>query len=173
MEREAERGFKGEVEMTVVKTILKILKPIILPMATRWCSLQRDDMYSKGRAITTEEAVIAFDAGVVHPSAMRVIECDSVPLPDNWLLLQAGKLTGLYSQELAGMTIGDCVYVNRKYISDGLLGHEFTHVAQYQKAASMEAFLSRYINEMIEYGYSQAPMEIEARNAAQEKTEGR
>jgi hypothetical protein len=43
------------------------------------------------------------------------------------------------------------------------LRHEFRHVYQVERAGSMEAFLKTYLEQIVEFGYDDAPWEVEAR----------
>jgi hypothetical protein len=50
------------------------------------------------------------------------------------------------------------------YGTPRLISHEFRHVAQYEVAGSIEAFLPVYLAQIVEAGYEAAPFEVDARN---------
>jgi hypothetical protein len=45
-----------------------------------------------------------------------------------------------------------------------LLSHECRHVYQYEAAGSIAAFLPVYIEQIVEFGYDDAPFEQDARH---------
>ena len=63
----------------------------------------------------------------------------------------------------AGLTLGYAVFVRRGHETLRLLSHEFRHVYQYEQAGSIGAFLSVYLPQVVQFGYEQAPFEIDAR----------
>jgi hypothetical protein len=44
-----------------------------------------------------------------------------------------------------------------------LLAHECRHVAQYEMAGSVAAFLTVYLHQLVTVGYDNSPFEIDAR----------
>ncbi|MBT8044102.1 MAG: hypothetical protein KJO79_04050, partial [Verrucomicrobiae bacterium] len=48
----------------------------------------------------------------------------------------------------------------------GLIAHELVHVRQYEQAGSVWRFMVDYIFQCLAYGYHDAPMEREARDAS-------
>jgi hypothetical protein len=47
--------------------------------------------------------------------------------------------------------------------SNRLISHECRHVHQYEVAGSIAGFLPLYLQQIVSYGYEQAPYEIDAR----------
>ncbi|ARU29033.1 hypothetical protein CBR65_17170 [Cellvibrio sp. PSBB006] len=62
-----------------------------------------------------------------------------------------------------GLTLGYGIYLREGYITDRLLSHEFRHVQQYEVAGSVQAFIVEYIQQIFQYGYYDAPYEVDAR----------
>jgi len=54
-------------------------------------------------------------------------------------------------------------FFKQGYLTTRLLSHELRHVHQYEQAGSAEAFLSRYIGEIMRFSYMDSPYEVDAR----------
>ena len=79
------------------------------------------------------------------------------------MLHATAEQAGLAAPHMAGLMLGYAVFVRRGHDSVRLLSHEFRHVYQYEQAGSIGAFLSVYIRQVVQFGYQQAPLEIDAR----------
>ena len=65
---------------------------------------------------------------------------------------------------MIGLTLGHAVLVDARHQrSERLLRHEFRHVYQYEAAGGFGAFLTDYLAQIVEYGYFDAPLEVDAR----------
>jgi hypothetical protein len=64
---------------------------------------------------------------------------------------------------MVGLTLGDGVYVCHGHGTVRLLSHEFRHVYQYEQAGSIGAFLPVYLQQIVTFGYNNAPLEVDAR----------
>ena len=71
---------------------------------------------------------------------------------------------GFLTEETIGLTLGYGIYIKQGYLTTRLLSHELRHVHQYEQAGSAKAFLSRYISEIMRFGYMDSPYEVDARN---------
>ncbi len=79
------------------------------------------------------------------------------------MLHAAAEEAGLAAPHMARLTLGYAVFVRRGHESVRLLSHEFRHVYQYEQAGSIAAFLSAYLPQVVQFGYEQAPLEVDAR----------
>ena len=59
---------------------------------------------------------------------------------------------------MVGLTLGYGVYVCHGHGTVRLLSHEFRHVYQYEQAGSIAAFLPVYLQQIVTFGYNNAPM---------------
>lgn len=83
---------------------------------------------------------------------------DNIPIPDFPELRQDGLSDFLYGT-FQCITYNNVYYVQRDYEDRlSMHFHELVHVAQWQ-ALGVEAFIQRYLSEITEYGYSNAPLE--------------
>jgi hypothetical protein len=62
------------------------------------------------------------------------------------------------------LTLGYSVLVCRGHETTRLLSHEFRHVHQYESVGSISAFLPLYLQQIVEFGYDDAPFEADARS---------
>jgi hypothetical protein len=110
-------------------------------------------------------ANLALSVGVQAPEKIRVGVVTRLPLPDDPLLRSAAVQAGLLGSNMIGLTLGYAVVVVTGHETDPrLLSHEFRHVYQYEAAGSIEAFLTRYLAEVVQFGYAAAPSEVDARH---------
>ncbi|MEO1087177.1 MAG: hypothetical protein AAFY88_23320, partial [Acidobacteriota bacterium] len=71
---------------------------------------------------------------------------------------------GFFSAGMLGLTLGHAVLIADGHENnERLLRHEFRHVYQYEAAGSTVAFLSDYFAQLLDVGYLEAPLEIDAR----------
>jgi hypothetical protein len=147
----------------MINQTLKLLMPYLIPKAVAWVKQGQRNCRACGRSLAPAETELAELAGIQRPHEVFVLRVHSIPLPDSWALRTAGSITGLFSQELTALTVGYGIYIKSGSITNDLLAHEFTHIAQHEKAGGIHGFLIQYLQEMVEYGYVDAPMEIEAR----------
>ena len=137
--------------------------PSLVPLAIEWAQATCAAAAESGLPLNDEGARLARRVGVRFPERIRVAVVDALPLPPDAELRQAALDHGLLGPSSAGLTLGHTVFVRRGVESRRLLSHEFRHVFQYEEAGSIAAFLPRYLGQIAEYGYDNAPLEIDAR----------
>ncbi len=86
-----------------------------------------------------------------------------MPLPEHTHLRAAALQSGLLGPDTGGLTLGYSVFLRREHDTTRLRSHEFRHVYQYETAGSIAAFLSLYLQQIVDLGYDAAPFEIDAR----------
>ena len=138
--------------------------PSLLPLAIEWAQAASCEAAEAGVALNDDGERLARRVGVRFPERIRVAVVDALPLPPHPLLRQAALENGVLGPSGAGLTLGHTVFVRRGVESRRLLSHEFRHVFQYEEAGSIAAFLPRYLEQIAEYGYANAPLEIDARD---------
>jgi hypothetical protein len=106
---------------------------------------------------------VARNVGVVHPELIRVALVDVLPMPQDPMLRAAAVQKGLFGPDTAGVTLGYSVFLRRGRDTWSLLSHEFRHVFQYEQAGSIAAFLPIYLQQILQFGYANAPLELDAR----------
>lgn len=116
-----------------------------------------------GEALTPAEEEIARRVGVRQPEWVRVEIVDSLPLPADPVLRSAALAAGLLGPGMVGLTLGHAIFICRGHKDRRLLSHELRHVHQYEQHGSISAFLSVYLGQIVEVGYTRAPLEADAR----------
>lgn len=137
--------------------------PHLLPGAIAWAEEQAQLAASSGRTLSDRERAIARDAGVAQPDRVRVVVVDALPLPDEPTLRAAAVQTGLLGPGMVGLTLGHSIIICKGHETPRLLSHELRHVHQYEQAGSISAFLPGYLQQVVQFGYANAPFEQDAR----------
>ena len=106
---------------------------------------------------------VARNVGVQHPELVRVKYVDQLPFPDDPILKQAAIETGLLAPGMVGLTLGYGIYIVHGHDRIRVISHECRHVHQYETFGSIEQFLPVYLQQIVDYGYHDAPLEVDAR----------
>lgn len=142
---------------------LKLIFPQILPLAISWAESQASHVEHTGVPLPDNFVGIARRVGVKHPERIRTKLVSKLPMPEDPALREAAMQTGLLGADMVGLTIGYSIFVVYGYEGVPLISHECRHVHQYEKHGSIEKFLTEYLQQIIDYGYSDAPLELDAR----------
>lgn len=135
----------------------------LLERAITWSEQQSALIQRKGISLGHNGTKIALAVGVIHPERIRLFQVTIIPTPDDPQLTQMATETGLFLPGLAGLTLGYGIYLRHGYCTPRILFHECRHVYQYEQAGSIAAFLSEYMKQIAQYGYANAPLEMDAR----------
>ena len=142
---------------------LAAVLPKFLPQAIEWVEIRSAEIISKGKPLTAAGIKVARSVGVLDPKRIRVELVENLPLPDDQMLRDVALQTGLIDPDMAGGTFGYGIYACKDQATNRLLAHECRHVFQYEVAGSIAAFLRAYLKEIVENGYFECPLEVDAR----------
>lgn len=142
---------------------LRALLPQLLPHAIAWAEFQSQHVASLGVALPKVQLDAARRVGVRHPELIRVKLVDQLPLPEEPMLRQAAIETGLLGPNMVGLTLGHSIFIVHGHNDMRLLSHECRHVYQFETLGSIEMFLPVYLQQIIDFGYESAPLEVDAR----------
>ncbi|WP_175795910.1 hypothetical protein [Burkholderia anthina] len=134
----------------------------ILPKAVQWAKEVAEKGLLAGRGLTPSELVDASHVGVEAPERVRLVLVDEVPMPTDPVLREIAVRTGLLSSRLSGLTLGYAIFIVPTELTRRLLTHECRHVHQYERAGSIDQFLPEYLRQITTYGYTSAPLELDA-----------
>ena len=148
------------VEVVAIKSLL----PILLPKAIDWCMATSSSAATTGVPLNAAGMEDARAVGVVRPERIRLLVVDTMPTPDNPILAAATASLGFLGASTAGLALGYSILVRKGRLSRRLLSHECRHVAQFEQAGSLPAFLDTYLKEIVEVGYHDCSFELDARN---------
>jgi len=138
--------------------------PTLLPRAVAWAEVQSSAALANGITLKPPELELARSVGVVKPQNIRIGVVDRLPMPTDTALREAAVQTGLLGPGMIGLTLGYAVLICHGHeASPRLLSHEFRHVHQYEAAGSIAAFLPGYLQQIVAFGYFNAPFEADAR----------
>jgi hypothetical protein len=119
----------------------------------RWVNKQYEIIQDQGVELSDGGIELARSVGVLEPTRIRVLLVDQI------LAKSAGMLNG----SILGMTFGHSIYIARGAGSARLYSHEFRHVYQYETFDSLEAFMDEYLHQVLTFGYTRAPLELDAK----------
>ena len=136
----------------------------ILPLAVGWAKAESRNILAQGKPLAFWQIAEARQVGVRQPAKVRILSVDAMPAPANSQLLAAALSTGVLGPETLGLTLGHGILILRPRTGERrLLRHELRHVAQYEAAGSIAAFLAEYLDQIARCGYWDAPLEMDAR----------
>jgi hypothetical protein len=146
--------------MSVDANLLRIFRPLVL----FWGTILQWTIPYRGRTLEPWEEAIARKVGVTHSDQIRLITVRDLPFPKLPGLRRLAGRHGMSRDGGRGLTLGHGIFIKEGCYSVRLLSHECRHVYQYEQAGSIGKLLTRYLEEVLEHGYSNAPLEHDARN---------
>ncbi|QHE84813.1 hypothetical protein [Hydrogenophaga sp. BPS33] len=142
---------------------LAAVLPLLTPKAIAWAEERESEILLSGKALPEEDLALAMQVGVANPEKIRLVFVTHLPLPADPMLRQAALATGLLGPNMIGLTLGYGIYICNGHNSARLLSHECRHVHQYERAGSIATYLPKYLQQIVEFGYTDAPYEVDAR----------
>jgi hypothetical protein len=136
----------------------------VFSLAVRWAKRRQTNGLRRGRSLSPDEMRVARRMGVREAQKIRLIETDSIPLPNFGLLGLATRWAGFHGSDPWGLSLGYAVFIRNGWTGSRqeLLAHEFVHTAQYERMGGMRRYLIQYLRECLTLGYTASPMEQEA-----------
>ncbi len=144
--------------------------PMLLPLAVGWADGESRKIRKQGKPLAFWQFAEARQVGVRDPRRVRILLVDAMPQPANSQLLAATMSTGILGPETEGLSLGYGILILRPKAGERrILRHELRHVAQYEAAGSLSAFLDTYLDQIARFGYWDAPLEVDARSHERRK----
>lgn len=143
---------------------LSVRLPRLLPKAISWAKEQSGHIVKHGMRLGNTDRFLAQSVGVQQPQHVRIAIVNNMPTPDDSELKGAAIESGLVGPNIVGLAIGYAIWLRKDHVSPRLLSHELRHVHQYERAGGIAAFLPVYLQQVMDYGYFNAPLEIDARD---------
>jgi hypothetical protein len=134
-----------------------------LPLVVLWAKKHHDLIQEQGTELNEEGMELARSVGVAEPERISVLLVDGIPFQDDPAVCRLAKSVGMLSGQVMGLTLGHAIYIVNGCQSARLYSHEFRHVHQYEVLGSIGAFLEVYLEQVMMFGYHQAPLEQDAR----------
>jgi hypothetical protein len=134
----------------------------LLPKAVMWAERQSSLILCNGAPLNSNETELAVRMGVTKPHQVRILVAPEFPRPEDPQLFAFAERAGFFKPEMHGLTLGHGVFIRDGYRANRLVSHECRHVYQYEQHGSIEAFLRVYFAQITQFGYSGAPLEMDA-----------
>lgn len=146
----------------------RINKKISIPLslfddAISWAEQAALIGLENGITLNDDQTQVAKQVGVIHHERIRLLQTDEFPFPRDAGLQKAAIEFGLLGPSTVGLTLGYTIFIRPSVFTSRILAHERRHVFQFECAGSLPAFLGEYLQQIVEHGYRNAPMEIDAR----------
>jgi hypothetical protein len=139
----------------------------LISLASSWAETQSNHILRFGIALSEDQLELARIVGVQKPERIRLMLVSEIAEPEHEILRAACKQLNFLGPDTEGLTLYYGIYIKKRLqLNRKLLAHEFRHVAQYEQQASILSYLSIYIPELLRYGYTNAPFEVDAETAS-------
>lgn len=136
----------------------------LLPLACEWAEQQQEHILKTGAALTESQLDDARLVPVTSPEKVRLLKVDQIPWPENPMLLSIGRQAGFFTEDTEGLAIGYGIFIKSNRRRDRrLIVHELVHVSQYERLGGISEFIEQYVNEYLNDGDYDGPLETEAR----------
>lgn len=141
--------------------------PALVAAAISWGKHHEALILRTGRGLTPGEYALARAVGVRQPEQVRVVYVPTIPLPEDTLLRGASLQSGAVSaKHTHGLTLGYGIYLVTQHANEErLVSHQLRHVHQYEMLGGLEWFMAIYVPQVVVQGYTNAPLERDARAA--------
>jgi len=136
----------------------------LLPLACEWAEQQQEHILKTGTALIESQLDDARLVPVSSPEKVRLLKVDQIPWPENPMLLSIGQQAGFFTDDTEGLAVGYGIFIKANRWQDRrLIVHELAHVSQYERLGGIGEFIKQYVNEYLNDGYYDGPLETEAR----------
>ena len=140
----------------------------VLPLAAEWAEAKEQVVLKNGVPLSDSQMDDARRVGVIHPEKVRIFEVPQIPLPKHPVLKAAAEETQLITPSTVGLTVRYGIFIHSDFSDDRyLMVHELVHTSQYEKLGGFLPFFRKYLLQLINIGYPEAPMEQEAIKTAE------
>jgi hypothetical protein len=140
-----------------------------MPHIQRWFVCEEKFVLHDGVSLTGAQARDARLVGVRNAGRVRLLLVDEIKVHGVGLMRKIAPGLELVRPDSVAMTFGYGIYMRTSHTRDrAALLHHLVHVAQMEELGGSEHYIKRYINDCLQYGYENAPLEIQARYITQE-----
>ncbi|MEJ2657001.1 MAG: hypothetical protein P8012_07355 [Desulfobacterales bacterium] len=141
----------------------------VLPLASEWAEAKEKVALKNGMPLSDSQIEDAKRVGVKHPEKVRIFKVPQIPLPKHPVLKAAADATQLITPASVGFTARYGIFIHSDFADDRcLIVHELVHTSQYEKLGGFLQFYRKYLLQLINIGFPEAPMEQEAIRLSEE-----
>ncbi len=135
----------------------------VLPLVAEWAEAKEQVVLKNGVPLSDSQMDDARRVGVIHPEKVRIFKVPQIPLPKHPVLKAAAEETQLITPATVGFTVRYGIFIHSDFSDDRyLMVHELVHTSQYEKLGGFLPFFRKYLLQLINIGFPEAPMEQEA-----------
>ena len=135
----------------------------VLPLASQWAEAKEKVVLENGDPLSNSQIEDAKHVGVKHPERVRILKVPQIPFPKHPVLKAAAETTQFITSSTVGLTVRYGIFVHSDFSDDRcVIVHELVHTSQYEKLGGFLPFIRKYLLQLINIGYPEAPMEQEA-----------
>lgn len=140
----------------------------LAPLACAWAKTQEAYILRHGVPLDSGQLADARRAGVKHPTRVRLLVVDRIPLPDDKELAEAARRAQIMTDASRGVAIGHGIIIRAdNWQNRELLLHQLVHVAQCERSGGLESFVNEYLlDRCSSRDFSLGSLEDEARSLA-------
>lgn len=134
-----------------------------------WARSIEAEGQERGTPLTSNQIELASQLGIEHPEKVRLVFVDAVPFPTEDAKMRAiGETLGFIGPGVTNnaQAFGYTIWVRNGFTLDRPgLAHELVHVEQIERSSSFGGYVMQYMQELLEYGHADMPLELEAYEA--------
>lgn len=142
----------------------------LAPLACAWAKTQEAYILRHGVPLNEGQLADARRAGVKHPTRVRLLVVDRIPLPEDKELAEAARRAQIMTDASRGVAMGHGIIIRAdSWQNRELLLHQLVHVAQCERSGGLESFVNEYLlDRRSSRDFSLGSLEDEARSLARE-----
>lgn len=139
----------------------KVFADACAPALARWSMARERSILDTGSRLPSPLLAFAAELGIQSPASIRLEMVDQVPLPLAPRWVELAQAIGIPLFNPAGMCLGRGISATSA--DPALIRHELVHTLQFQRLGGHQGFMWHYVFQCLRFGYTAAPLEIEAR----------
>ncbi|WP_442961762.1 hypothetical protein [Pseudoalteromonas sp. SMS1] len=143
----------------------KVISTLLLPQYIAWAHNIEEQGLKIGMSLNEREQQLAAEIGIKHPEKVKIVYVNEVPFPhENFALKTLGEALGFIGEGIVNnaQVFGYTIYVRKGFnLNKPKLAHELVHVLQIERS-SLDQIVTQHFSDLAQYGYSNAPLEVEA-----------
>ncbi|MCG6972723.1 MAG: hypothetical protein LJE66_06230 [Desulfobacterales bacterium] len=155
------RMLKGNDQIMIKLASDKFL--YVLPIASEWAEAKEKVVLKNGDPLSNSQIEDAKRVGVLRPERVRMLRVPQIPFPKHPVLKSAAESIQLFTPDAVSLTVRYGIFIHSDFSDDRcLIIHELVHTSQYEKLGGFLPFIRKYLLQLINIGYPDAPLEQEA-----------
>ncbi|MBQ4810139.1 hypothetical protein J8M20_02280 [Pseudoalteromonas luteoviolacea] len=143
----------------------KVISMVLLPQYIEWAYTVEEKGLMAGKSLSERELSLAKEIGITNPEKIKIVYVEEVPFPhENFALKTLGEALGFIGEGIINnaQVFGYTIYVRNGFdLNKPKLAHELVHVLQMERMG-LDNVVTQHFSDLAQYGYNNAPLEVEA-----------